>query len=249
MGHGNMTEEIDLRSILSVLRRRIWMILLIPILAALTAALLSIYVLHPTYSASTTLWVIKQETATLDYNTLLTNRNLVKTYAEVAKSRAVIDEVVQKLALPFTAEQMQKRLSVTPVRDTEIIQISITDSDPSRSAAIADAVAASFMDQLANYIKLENVRVVDRARIPVDPIKPRPVLNTAIAGVLGGMVAVGIAFLSEYLDTTIKTTDDIERQLGLPVLAVIPQVDLQHEAQHSPKRRKSVAPDRQVSAQ
>lgn len=249
MDQGNMTDEIDLRQIFAVLRRRIWMILLVPLMAALTAAALSLYILHPTYSASTTLWVIKQETATLDYNTLLTNRNLVKTYAEVAKSRAVMDEVVQKLALPFTVEEMQKKLSVTPVRDTEIIQISITDGDPARAATIADSVAASFMDQLANYIKLENVRVVDRAKIPVDPIKPRPVLNTAIAGVLGGMVAIGFAFLLEYLDTTLKSTDDIEKQLGLPVLAVIPLVDLPHEARHSStKRRTGAAADRQVSA-
>ena len=74
-------------------------------------------------------------------------------------------------------------------------------------------------------MKVENIQVIDEARVPDKPIKPRPMLNMAIAGVLGLMIGVFITFLLEFLDNTIKTPDDVERHLELPVIGTIPMVE------------------------
>lgn len=215
----------ELREYLAIVRRRFWILLTVPTVAALTAALLSLYAIAPVYEAGTTLWVVKQEATSIDYNTLLLNRNLVKTYGEVAKSRAVLQAVIRTLGLPETVETLQKRVRITPIRDTEIIGITVEDGDPERAAAIANATAAAFMNEIKNFIRLDNVRVVDPAVVPHQPVKPRPLLNTAIALMLGLMTALGLAFLLEYMDVTIRTPEDVERHLGVPVIGIIPVIE------------------------
>jgi len=230
--------ELDLREIFRVLQRRFWMLLALPLIAGLTAGLLSLYVMDPVYSASTTLWVIKEDSSTINYNDLLLNRNLTKTYAEVAKSRATVFAAIDRLGLTgqVTVGSVQGRLTVTPVRDTEILSFAIQDGDPAMAAKLADAVAESFKEQIKTIMRVENVVVVDKAMIPTSPIKPRPLMNVAIAIVLGGMAAVGIAFLLEYLDTSIKSPEDITRHTGLPVLGIIPVIEM-NPADETPATR------------
>ncbi len=218
-------QELDLRELFWVLRRRLWLILLVPLVSGLVAGVVSLFVLKPVYSASTTIWV-KDGSSQINYNELLLNRNLTKTYAEVARSRAVMAEVISTLRLNnMTVQGLQSKLSVTPVRDTEILSFTIEDGNPEMAARLADAVVDAFMGQVRSRMKIENVEVVDRALVPVSPIKPRPFLNVAIAVVLGTMAGVGVAFLLEFLDTSIKRPEDITRHLGLPVLGAIPVIE------------------------
>lgn len=217
-----MEMELDLRDIFRALRRRLWLLIILPFVAALAAGILSYAVLDPVYSASTTLWVIK-DGEQINYNDLLMNRNLTKTYAEVGRSRAVLVAVIEKLGLQdVTVKDLQEKLTVTAVRDTEILSFTMTDEDPVMAATLADAVAEAFQGQIRSFMKVENVSVVDPAMVPTEPVSPRKLLNIAIALVLGAMVAVGLVLLLEYLDTTIKSADDVARHLGLPVLGTIP---------------------------
>lgn len=238
-------QEIDLRDLFYTLKRRLPLIVALPLVAAVVAALVSLLVLSPVYKASTTLWVVKDGTAQITYNDVLLNRNLTKTYAEVAKSRAVMADVIDRLRLQKTTVQdLQKKLTVTPVRDTEILSFTVEDTDPAMAARLADAVAEAFKSQIRSYMKVENVAVVDAAVEPTDPFKPRTSMNVAVAFVLGLMAAVGLAFLLEYLDTSIKTPDDVTRHVGLPVLATIPTfetgVDVRAAERKKVKRRRTV---------
>ncbi|HWI66398.1 MAG TPA: Wzz/FepE/Etk N-terminal domain-containing protein [Symbiobacteriaceae bacterium] len=228
--------ELDLRSIFLTLRRRVWLLVLLPVLSALVAGLVSFYVLTPVYASSTTLWVVKDGSGQINYNDLMLSRNLTKTYAEVAKSRAVLTDALRVAKVSdLTVAQLQGMITVTPVRDTEIIQFTIADVDRERAAVLAAAVAEAFRGQIRTFMKVENVAVVDAAQIPTSPVKPRPLMNIAVATVLGAMAAVGLAFLREYLDTTVKSPEDVTARLGLPVVGVIPVID-QPEAPPRPAR-------------
>nr|WP_276537088.1 GNVR domain-containing protein [Anaerosalibacter massiliensis] len=81
------------------------------------------------------------------------------------------------------------------------------------------------MEKVKEIMKVENIQVIDRAQEPEEPIKPRPKLNMAIAGVLGLMISIFLVFILEYLDNTIKTPDDVEYHLGLPIIGTIPKMD------------------------
>jgi capsular polysaccharide biosynthesis protein len=234
-----LEQEIELREIFQILRKKAWLILLITGLALAASAVVSFYFLQPVYRASTTLMVIKKEQTTIDYNTIMLNRQLVKTYGRIIQSRTVSEAVIQQLRVDLTPTELQKRISVSPLGDTEIIQIDVDDPSPLRAQLLANKIAAVFMMQIGDIMQVENVSVIDPAIRPDAPYKPRPMMNMAIAGVLGLMVAVGLVFLLEYMDNTIKTPDDVMTHLGLPVLGGIPHIDMAKEQRRSQRARQA----------
>ncbi len=223
-------EEISLREYFLILRKRIWLIILLMILSITTSGLVSYFVLEPEYQTFTTLIVGKPKDYQnvdnkLEYNDLLLNQKLVSTYGELVKTRIVADEVIKNLNLDMSYKEFREKVNVNLVRDTEIIKLEVMDTNPVLAAEIANETAQVFMENVKDIMMVENVQVIDEAQVPDIPIKPRPNLNMAIAGVLGLMVGIFLVFLLEYLDSTIKTPDDIERYLNLPVIGTIPMVE------------------------
>ncbi|KPU27359.1 hypothetical protein TR13x_04560 [Caloranaerobacter sp. TR13] len=219
-------EEIELREYFFILWKRAWLIALITILSVVTSGIISYFVLEPEYQTFATLMVGKPKNSedTIQYSDVLLNQKLVTTYGEIAKSRVVSKEVIKNLKLNLAPEELRKKINVTLVRDTEIIKIEVTDKDPELAAKIANELSNVFMKHVVKIMKIENVQVIDRAEVPINPVKPKPKLNMAIAGVLGIMISIFIIFFIEYLDNTIKTPEDVERYLDLPVIGIIPDI-------------------------
>ena len=225
-----MLEEISLKELFFIIRRRMWLILLLTILSVVTSGVVSYYVLEPEYQTFTTLMVGKPKDyknfdSKLEYNDLLLNQRLVSTYGQIVQMRVVIDEVIENLNLDISYNEFKNKVSVNLVKDTEIIKIEAKDRDPALAAKIANETAQVFMSSVKNIMMVENVQVIDEAQVPESPISPRPKLNMAIAAVLGLMIGVFLVFLLEYLDNTIKTPEDVERHLGLTVIGTVPMVD------------------------
>lgn len=222
----NLTQEIDLRDIFCILMKRIKLLIIIPLLAVIISAIVSYVYLAPVYKSSTTMMLWKDYTGgEVGYQDIQFNRQLVRTYQEIAQSRLVAQETIRRLSMTLTPEQLSQKIEVSLVRDTEVISISVTDSNPERAAIIANEVADVFQDQVPLMIRMDNIKIIDEAVPNYNPVAPRPKLNMAIAGVLGLMVAVGLAFLLEYLDDTVKTPEEVYRLLGLNVLGTIPVLD------------------------
>ncbi|MDO9536320.1 MAG: Wzz/FepE/Etk N-terminal domain-containing protein [Bacillota bacterium] len=219
----NLTQEIDIRDIFRILNKRIKILIIIPLLAVIVSGLVSYFYLTPMYMSSTTMMLWKEHGGgEVVYQDIQFNRQLVRTYQEIAKSRLVAEETIKRLNMTLTAGQLSQKIEVSLVRDTEVISISVTDSSPERAAIIANAVADVFQEQVPKMIKMDNIKIIDAAFPDYSPIAPRPRLNMAVAGVLGVMVAVGLAFILEYLDDTVKTPEEVHRLLGLNVLGTIP---------------------------
>lgn len=220
-------ETIDLREYIEIIRKRIWIIAVITVLAVATSGIISFFILEPVYETSTTLMVgkTKEQEAQIQYNDILLSQKLVKTYGEIAKSRTVSKEVIQNLQLELTPEQLKEKVSVNLVGDTEIIMVKVQDTDPALTATVANNLAQVFMKHVVKIMRVDNVQVIDKAEIPIKPIKPRVMLNILIAGLVGLMVSLGMVFLLEYLDNTIKTPADIEKYLELPIIGAIPVID------------------------
>lgn len=221
-------EEISIQELFFIVRKRILLILALTVLFVAIAGGVSYFLIDDQYETFTTLIVgkpkdYKGETG-IEYNDLILNQRLVSTYGEIVKMRVVADQVIENLNLPISYGQFGEKVSVRLVKDTEIIKLNVTDTDPVLAAQIANETAEVFMDSIVDIMLIENVQVIDKAQVPKSPISPRPMLNMAIAGVLGLMLGVFIAFLLEFMDNTIKTERDIEKHLGLPVIGSIPMV-------------------------
>lgn len=223
-----MEETMDLREILQIIYKRLWFIILVTLVCIISSGIISFFVLDSIYEASTTLMVSKtrdDQSSNLQYNDILMNQKLVKTYSEIVKSNRVLEKVIEQLDLDMTTGDLRNKIQVSSVSDTEIIRIAVQDKDPNFATELANSIAVVFMGEIGSIMKMDNVQFIDPAKVPIDPVKPRPFLNIAIAAVLGVMISVFIVFLVEYFDNTVKTVDDVENKLGLPVLGSIPVFD------------------------
>lgn len=222
-------EEISIKELFFILKKWMWLIIGLLVVSMVISGLISFYVLDKEYQAFTTLMVGKPQDYksenTLEYNDLILNQKLVSTYGELIKTRSVSDKVIVNLNLPISYTTFASKVNVSLVKDTEIIKIQVTDGNPALAADIANETADVFMEVVKEIMRVENVQVIDPAQVPTNPVSPRPLMNIAIAGVLGIMLGVFIAFLKEFLDNSIKTPEDVEKYLGVPVLGTIPLVE------------------------
>lgn len=222
-------EEISLREIFFILKKHIKLIVLLLVLAVAISSVVTFFILDKEYSAFTTLMVGKPRDYInenkIEYNELLLNQKLVSTYGELIKTRVVSEKVISNLGLSLSYNTFRSKVNVSLVKDTEIIGITVTDTDPLLAAEIANETAAVFMDTVQEIMKVENVQVIDEAEPSEYPVSPRPMLNLAISAILGLMLGVFLSFLIELLDNTIKTPEDVEKYLGLTVIGSIPNVE------------------------
>lgn len=214
-------DVIELKEIVQILKKHWISIMIFPIIFAVIGALVSIYLIDPVYEASTTIMVRqnKETNEQIDISDVNLSKSLIYTYAEMAKSNTVIENTKEALGL---VELDSKSIAVSPVKDTQILKVSVQNTDPALAMDIANTLVEEFTGEIVRITKTDNVAVVDYAKVPLNPVKPNKIMNTAIAGVLGEMLVLLIIFLREYLDNTIKTEKDIEKYLDIPVIGVIP---------------------------
>ncbi len=219
-------EEIDLKTLVMSVRKRLWGIALFTILCVGISGLVSYYILEPEYQTFTTLMVGRPQEykQKMEYDDILLNQKLVSTYGEIAKSKIVANEFMSNLGLKFTDKELNKKINVTLVKNTEIIKISVKDKDGAVAAQIANEIANVFIKHVARIMNIENIQVIDRAEVPLEPTNPRLVINMVIASVLGILMSISSILVREYFDNTVKTPDDIEKNLGLPIIGIVPKM-------------------------
>lgn len=224
-----MNEEVnlDLQAIFNVLKNKKKMILITILVFGIVSAALSFFVIPPTYEVKASVVIGKAAEEKDDnknnYNDVMMYQKLVKTYAQIANSRTVSENVVAKTG-KLKPEELQKKLSITPQADTQIIDLKIEDKDAQFAHNVLTTVCNEFISQSKKIYPNNTIELLDKPVIPEKPIKPKKLLNIAISLFLGLLISVGIAFIQEYMDKTIKTENDIDKYLELPVIAVIPKI-------------------------
>ncbi|MDG0811829.1 YveK family protein [Cohnella rhizosphaerae] len=231
-----MTNELDLRDYFRIVRKRLWWIVGVVLIVTVAAGLYSIYVKDPIYQASTKI-IVNQTSAQvmanqpqLNSDMVNTNIRMIETYKEIIKTPAILDKVVQYYPqLQLTSEQLAEKIKVSSVNNTQVMTVGVTDLSYRKAAEIANAVSEIFRQEIPNIFNVENVSILNNAKLEPaqspSPISPNIPLNIAIAFIVSLMLSVGVAFLLEYLDDSIKTEQDVERYLELPVLASISKVN------------------------
>ncbi|MDM5329829.1 Wzz/FepE/Etk N-terminal domain-containing protein [Neobacillus sp. CF12] len=224
-----MEETINLKELLETLKKRLIMIILITITFGLVSGVVSYFFLTPIYQTSAQILVnqAKSEQSFYSPSEVQTNLQLINTYNVIIKSSAILDKVVDELDLDMTSKQLEGKITVASEQDSQVVNISVQDSNAELAAKIANKTAEVFQTEIVNLMNVDNVRVFAKATVEENqsPIKPQPLLNVAIAIVVGLMASIGLAFLLEYFDNTVKNEQDIEKILGLPILGVIATID------------------------
>ena len=219
-------EVIDLREYLSIIKKKWFIMAILCAVCVAASTVYSFFIAKPVYQAETTL-IVKTEktegTNSLSNDQVMVSQKLALTYGEIIKSRKVLDEVIKNLDLKESNGSLASKISVSTLTDTQIIKVSVQDTNKSNAAKIANEIPKVFAKEAIRIADANGVEVIDKAQTPVNPVSPNKKMNILIAGVLGVMIGLFIIFIIEFLNTKIKTPQDIEKELGLPLLGVIPE--------------------------
>ncbi|WP_213422559.1 YveK family protein [Bhargavaea massiliensis] len=220
-----MEETISLQDLFKTLRKRLWLIVMSTVIAATIAGVISFLVMTPIYQASTQILVNQTERQSEAFTSqdIQTNLQLINTYNVVIKSPAILNKVIEELGLDETAGSLNEKVTVNSEQNSQVVTVSVQDPNQKQAVEIANTIATVFEQEIPQLMNVDNVNILSPAVMPANPspVKPDPMLNMAIGAVIGLMLGIGIAFLLEYLDTTVKTEDDIEELTGLPVIGMI----------------------------
>ncbi|NIK11803.1 YveK family protein [Alkalibacillus almallahensis] len=237
-----MEETISLQEIWQTLKKRMRLIILITVLAMLASVIATMFFMTPQYEANSQFIVSQSETTQeqqITQGDIRTNVELINTYNVIIQSPAVITDVIDELDLGLSAGQLSNRINVNNAENSQVVNVGVTGPDHEQAVDIANTTVSVFMEKVPEYMNVDNVSVLSEATHDSNPspISPNLTLNLAIAMVLGVMVGVGVAFLLEYLDTTIKTEDDIDKTLELPVMGMISTFNFDDDEQQTSRKK------------
>lgn len=216
--------EIDLREVFLILLGKAWLILLVGLFTAALAFGFSQFILEPVYESTTQIYILnKQDSDTVTYSDVQLGSQLTKDYAELIQSRFVLESVIEELGLiDMDYEDMLKKVTVSTPTDTRILAITVEDTSPMLAMDTANSIREAAAVHIKNVMDIEAVNVVDTANLPTEKSGPSVLKWTLVGGLIGMLLVMSIVMIWYLMDDTIKTSDDVEKYLGLSTLALIP---------------------------
>ena len=221
-------EEINLKELFDYIKERILIMAVIVLAVLIIGSAYSLFIKTPLYKSTSTLVLVSDEgtTTTTAYTTqdVTLNNQLLSTYSKIVTSHRVIDTVIDNLKLDYSYAEVVKEVAVTTETGTQIIKVSVSDPDKALAASITNEIVKVFGEEIKSIYKLQNVSVVDKAEEAKSPANVNYIKEAIIYILVGVVLAFGTIFVIFYFDTSIKTPEEIENKLGLPVIGVIPKV-------------------------
>ena len=241
MGNRDDIIEINLGELFAVLLGRAFLIISAGVFFGLAGLFISKFLIHPVYDSTTKIYILnKEENQTVTYSDVQISTQLTQDYAELIKSRYVLEEVIQRLNLvDIDYEDLSKVLKVDTPSDTRIVAITARDEDPLMAMQIANCIREVASEHITNVMDIDAINVAETANVPTQKAGPRVMRWTIIAGFLGAVMVAFFAILEYLLDDTIKSNDDVERYLGLSTLALVPLTTEETDKKKSKKAKKA----------
>ena len=218
-------EEIDLVELFDYFFRRAYIIIITALVFLVGGLTYTVFLKEPLYKSDVNVILVSKNSQSSSLQSEITaNQKLAATYRELVTSRSVLNEVIEDLDLTYTVSQLQKMISVQNVNETEIIKIAVSSSKPKEAKEIANVVAVKFQDEVKDIYNLENVSIVDKAVLAKEPYNINVVKESIIYIAFGVVLSCGVIFVIYYFDNTIKSIDQVEKRLGIPVIGTVPMV-------------------------
>ena len=218
-------ETIDLMEIARLLWAHIVQIVAAAVAAALICLLVCMFALTPKYQASINMIVNTQQdtTTTFTSDNFNSAKNLISTYAVIIKGNTVLNEVIDELDLDMTYAELYDMVDVADVDATQIMKVTVTDTDAERAGEIAQTISEIVPDVLVEKVEAGSCKTVSDVSINPNKVFPQTKKYVVLAGVLSAVVVCGILVLAHLLHDTIVDDEDVQNKLGLPMLSLIPE--------------------------
>ncbi len=229
--------EIDLKEIFIVLLSNLWIILLSGLILAGCTGLVCKFVVTPLYTSTTKLCITGSATTLSSLADLQIGTQLTQDYIVVVQSRPVVEQVIENLNLDMTYEDLLEVTDVSNPTDTRMLQITVTNPDPYLAKEIVDQYAAVSKVRIAKLMDIAEPGIVEEGHVNEEKTSPNTGRNTVIAAIIGVLLAAGVVVVRFIMDDTIKSSEDIEKYLGLNTLGILPLDENQLKEEDREKRR------------
>lgn len=210
-------EEIDLKELFLFVKSKLGLLITITAGVCLIGCIYGLFIQKPMYRSYTTV-ILSSNDSTITQSDVTLNKNLVNTYAEIVKSRRVLDQVINDLNLDMTYEQLSGKISVSSVNNTEIIKISVNDGDAIKAKNIANVTANYFASEVVDLMGMNNVDILDEAIETDKPYNINVTKQIIIYFMVGLILSAGILFVIFYFDRSVKSIEQVEQKIKLPIL-------------------------------
>lgn len=220
--------EINLSQIFYTLWKNIIWILLATVLTADLGYGIATFVKTPIYTASADMLVNNKQDAnssdrnTVSYSDLNASSSLVSTYSVILKSHTVLEEVISTLNLPYSYSELADMISVSTVNDTQVMRVTVKNTDPQVAMDIVAQIVYIAPAVIVDKAEVGSVKTVDQPWSSGRPVSPNKKKYILFFGASGFMLMCAFFILKELMNNTFKTEADVTRELGLPILGVIP---------------------------
>lgn len=223
ISNSEIEREFDIRELLQVMIKKIWIILSVGVCSGIIIFLISYFVIDWKYESTTQIYVLsKQDNASpVSYSDMEISNYLIEDYKTLATSRLVTEQVSAKLKLNMKYEDLIKLIQIENPADTRVLIIKAEYKDPKIAKQLADAVRDATNGLFSSLTAENHVTKILDANIPEEPSAPDVKRNTLLAGILGAMISAFIILLHYLSDNTIKNLNDIKKILDIKVLSTI----------------------------
>lgn len=220
----------ELKQYIRILVKKIWIVITVPIIAAMISAFVGLFLIEPEYEAGITLYVLNKSINTgvpVEYEDIMISEQLVKDYREIVCSNSVTKGIISRLNLTnISFNELARKINVELKKDTRILEIKVKDSDAKRAKILADTAGIVFIEKVEDLMDSVKIEVVDQAEIPDKPSSPKLMILIFTAFLAGLLLSICLIYLLEYMNDTVRTVEDVEKNLGLTVLGTIPTMDI-----------------------
>ena len=215
-------EEIDLVWLFYALFKKLWLIIAVAVVCACGMAGYTHFRVEPTYTSTSTMLVLTKETTLTSLADLQLGSQLTKDYTVLITSRPVLDQVIENLDLRMNYKQLKGQVSIENPEDTRILSVSVTTNNAEQAKAIVDELAAVSSAFIGDKMEVTPPKIIEEGEATGSKTGPNLTKNTMVGFLAGALLVCVIIVVLELLNDTVQTEEDIERYLGIPSLAVVP---------------------------
>lgn len=220
-------EVIDLTEILSAVRQHLLELIFVTLVAALVGFTASKFLMNQKYDSSALMIVNTRQdvNANVTSDQINSATKLVSTYSIIIKSDTVLQQVIDNLGLNLTYAQLNKRVTVAAVDDTQVMKITVQSDSPEWARQVCEQIITVAPDVIKEAVEAGSVKVISNPSLATEPVSPNIKKNTMLAAAVGFVLVIGIIVLQVLLDNKINTEEDVTKYLDMTVLGVIPLYD------------------------
>lgn len=230
-------ERIDLLEVFYALKKRALLLFLVALLGGVVSGIYTKFFMTPIYNSTSMLLVLSKDTTLTSLADLQLGTQLTNDYSVLIKSRPVLDKVILDLDLDMSWESLKSSISINNPTSTRLLEVTVEHPNPEMAKRIVDEVSAVASEYIGEQMEVIPPKVIEEGVLNVSPVSPS-VKGNILKGILLGFILVaGVITVRTVMDDTIKSEEDIEKYLGIPMFAKIP--DRKDYISGSGKARKS----------